>query len=191
MKRNHSLCGSLMSLNEDNQHQDRKPPVIDDQKRTQHVKHSPRKYQHDDHTEQIHTRQSVNNDINKNGYHQLEGDKNSSSRSTDDINKMMCNLLLHQSTPDVEIQAHSKVIHWNIIISCLYLQKLWRRKLVIHMVDWCISLSFQRKKQRKRSNIAFSSHQKGGIKELNYCWNNIVVIHTGFKKALNFMAPFY
>ena len=51
MKRNHSLCGSLMSLNEDNQHQDRKPPVIDDQKRTQHVKHSPRKYQHDDHTE--------------------------------------------------------------------------------------------------------------------------------------------
>ena len=44
----------------------------------------------------------MNNDINKNGYQQLEGDKNNSSRSTDDINKMMCNLLLYQSALDVE-----------------------------------------------------------------------------------------
>ena len=45
----------------------------------------------------------MNNDINKNGHQQLEGDKINSSRSTDDINKMMCNLLLHQSAPDVGI----------------------------------------------------------------------------------------
>ena len=56
MKGDHSLQGSLMSLNEDDQHHDRKPPVIDDQnnRRTQHVKHSSRRYQHDDHTKQIH-----------------------------------------------------------------------------------------------------------------------------------------
>ena len=72
MKGDHSLRGSLMNLNEDDQHQDRKPPFIDDQNnRTQHIKHSSRKYQYDDHREQIHTRQSVNNDINKNGYQQL------------------------------------------------------------------------------------------------------------------------
>ena len=45
----------------------------------------------------------MNHDINKNRYQQLEGDKKNSSRSTDDINKMMCNLLLHQSAPNVEI----------------------------------------------------------------------------------------
>ena len=107
MKGDHSLQGSLMSLNEDDQHHDRKPPVIDDQnnRRTQHVKDSSRKYQPDDHTEQIHRRRSVNNDIDKNGYQQIEGDKSNSSSSTDDINKMMCNLLLHQSAPDVEIDA--------------------------------------------------------------------------------------
>ena len=51
MKSDHSLQGSLISLNEDNQHHDRKPPVIDNQnnRRTQHVKYSSRKYQHDDH----------------------------------------------------------------------------------------------------------------------------------------------
>ena len=107
MKGDHSLQGSLMSLNEDDQHHDRKPPVIDDQnnRRTQHVRHSSRKYQHDDHTEQIHRRWSVNNDINKNGYQQIEGDKNNSSRITKDINKMMYNLLLHHSAPDVEIDT--------------------------------------------------------------------------------------
>ena len=47
----------------------------------------------------------MNNDINKSGYQQLEGDKNNSSRSTDDISKMMCNLLLRQSAPDVEIDT--------------------------------------------------------------------------------------
>ena len=47
----------------------------------------------------------MNNDINKSGYQQLEGDKNNSSKSTDDINKMMCNLLLRQSAPDVEIDT--------------------------------------------------------------------------------------
>ena len=107
MKGDHSLRGSLMSLNKDDQHHDRKPPVIDDQnnRRTQHVRHSSRKYQHDDHTEQIHRRWSVNNDINKNGYQQIEGDKNNSSRITKDINKMMYNLLLHHSAPDVEIDT--------------------------------------------------------------------------------------
>ena len=56
-----------MSLNENDQHHDRKPPVIDDQnnRRTQHVKYSSRKYQRDDHAEQIHARRSVNDDINK------------------------------------------------------------------------------------------------------------------------------
>ena len=47
----------------------------------------------------------MNNDINKNGYQQLEGDKNNSTRSTDDIKKMMCNLLLHQSAPNVEVDT--------------------------------------------------------------------------------------
>ena len=67
MKGDHSLRGSLMSLNENDQHHDRKPPVIDDQnnRRTQHVKYSSRKYQRDDHAEQIHARRSVNGDINK------------------------------------------------------------------------------------------------------------------------------
>ena len=107
MKDDHSFLGSLMSLNEDDQHHDRKPLVIDDQnnRRTQHVKRSSRKYQRDDHTEQIHVRQNVNDDINKNGYQQLEGDKSNLSRSTDDINKMMCNLLLHLSDPDMEIDT--------------------------------------------------------------------------------------
>ena len=107
MKGDHSLQGSLMSLNEDDQHHDRKPPVIDDQnnRRTQHVRHSSRKYHHDDHTEQIHRRWSVNNDINKNGYQQIEGDKNNSSRITKDINKMIYNLLLHHSAPDMEIDT--------------------------------------------------------------------------------------
>ena len=97
MKGDHSFQSSLMSLNEDNQHHERKPPVIDVQNNriTQHVKHSSRKYQRDNHTEQILARWSVNDDINKNGYQQLERNKNNSSRSTDDINKM-CNLLLYQ-----------------------------------------------------------------------------------------------
>ena len=47
----------------------------------------------------------MNSDINKNGYQQLEGDKNNSSRSTNDINTMMCNLLLYQSALDVEIDT--------------------------------------------------------------------------------------
>ena len=47
----------------------------------------------------------MNDDINKNGYQQLEGDNNNLSRSTDDIKKMMCNLLLHQTAPDVEIDT--------------------------------------------------------------------------------------
>ena len=47
----------------------------------------------------------MNSDINENGYQQLEGDKNNSSRSTNDINTMMCNLLLHQSALDVEIDT--------------------------------------------------------------------------------------
>ena len=47
----------------------------------------------------------MNNEINKNGFQQLEGDKNNSSKSTDDINKMMFNLQLHQSAPDVEIDT--------------------------------------------------------------------------------------
>ena len=47
----------------------------------------------------------MNNDINKNGFQQLEGDENNSSKSTDDINKMMFNLRLHQSAPDVEIDT--------------------------------------------------------------------------------------
>ena len=88
-----------MCLNEDEQHQDRKPLVTDDKnnRRNLHVMHSSRKYQCDVHTEQINARQGVNDDINKNGYQQLEGDKNNSSINTDDIKKMMCNLLLHQS----------------------------------------------------------------------------------------------
>ena len=45
----------------------------------------------------------MNDDINKNGYQQLKSDNNNLSRSTDDIKKMMCNLLLHQTAPDVEI----------------------------------------------------------------------------------------
>ena len=107
MKSDHSFRGSFMSLNEDDQHRDRKPLVIDDQnnRRTQHVKHSSRKYQRDDHAEQIHARRSVNHDVNKTEYQQLEGDKNNPSRSTDDINKMMGNLLLHQYEPDVEIDT--------------------------------------------------------------------------------------
>ena len=65
MKGDHSLRGSLMSFNKDDQHHDRKPPVIDDQnnRRTQRFKYSLRKYQHDDYTEQKHKRQSVNNDM--------------------------------------------------------------------------------------------------------------------------------
>ena len=47
----------------------------------------------------------MNDDINKNGYQQLEGDNNNLSRSTDDIKKMMCNLLLHQTAPDMEIDT--------------------------------------------------------------------------------------
>ena len=47
----------------------------------------------------------MNDDINKNGYQQLEGDNNNLSRSTDDIKKMMCNLLLHQTAPDMEINT--------------------------------------------------------------------------------------
>ena len=41
----HSLRGSLMYLNDDEQHHDRKPPVADDKndRRNQHVKHSSRK----------------------------------------------------------------------------------------------------------------------------------------------------
>ena len=45
----------------------------------------------------------MNDDIKKNGYQQLEGDKSNSSRSSNDINNVMCSLLLHQSAPDVEI----------------------------------------------------------------------------------------
>ena len=63
------------------------------------------KYQRDDHTEQTHARQSVKDDVNKTGYQQLERYKNNSSRSTDNINKMICNQLLHPSAPDVEIDT--------------------------------------------------------------------------------------
>ena len=100
----------------------------------------------------------MNHDINKNRYQQLEGDKNNSSRSTDDINKMMCNLLLHQSAP----------VRRSIGISLLHIseiQKLWRKKLVIHMVDWYFSLSLQKEKQRKPSK----RHQKADTQELKYC----------------------
>ena len=45
----------------------------------------------------------MNDNINKNGYQQLEGDNNNLSKSNDDIRKMMCNLLLHQTSPDVEL----------------------------------------------------------------------------------------
>ena len=47
----------------------------------------------------------MNDNINKNGYQQLEGDNNNLSRSNDDIRKMMCNLLLHQTSPDVELDT--------------------------------------------------------------------------------------
>ena len=47
----------------------------------------------------------MNYDISKNGYQQLEGDKNNSSRNTDYIIKMMCNLQLRPSVPDVEIDT--------------------------------------------------------------------------------------
>ena len=47
----------------------------------------------------------MNDDINKNGYQQLKSDNNNLSRSTDDIKKMMCNLLLHQTAPDMEINT--------------------------------------------------------------------------------------
>ena len=103
-----------MYLNEDEQLHDGKPPVTNDKnnRRNQHVKHSLRKYQHQ--TEQINASWSVNDDINKNGYQQLEGDKNNSSRNTDGINKMICNLLLHQSAPDMEIQSINQLINQSI-----------------------------------------------------------------------------
>ena len=47
----------------------------------------------------------MDDDINKNGCQQLEGDNNNLNRSTDDIKKMMCNLLPHQTAPDVEIDT--------------------------------------------------------------------------------------
>ena len=50
----------------------------------------------------------MNDDINKNGYQQIEGDKNNSSIYTDDVNKMMCNLLVHQSASDVEIDTFKR-----------------------------------------------------------------------------------
>ena len=111
MKGDHSIRGSLMYLNEDEQLHDGKPSVTDDKnnRRNQNVKHSLRKYQHQ--TEQINASWSVNNDINKNGYQQHEGDKNNSSRNTDGINKMICNLLLHQSAPDMEIQSINQSIN--------------------------------------------------------------------------------
>ena len=104
MKGDHSIRGSLMYFNEDEQLHDGKPPVTDDKnnRRNQHVMHSLRKYQHQ--TEQINASWSMNDNFNKNGYQELQGDKNNSSRNTDGINKM-CNLLLHQSAPDMEIQS--------------------------------------------------------------------------------------
>ena len=170
-----------MCLNEDEQHQDRKPLVTDDKnnRRNQHVMHSSRKYQCDVHTEQINARQGVNDDINKNGYQQLEGEKNNSSRNTDDINKMMCNLLLHQSAHDVEIDTFKRdPMEYHYFMSAL--QKPWRRKLVIHMVDWFIFLSLQKDKQKKPSNMVFSNHQKRDMQELKYCWNNIMGLHKGY-----------
>ena len=70
MKDDHSPRGTLMYLNEDGQHHDREPPVVDDNnnRRNHDVKHSSRKYQCNAPTEQTNARQSVNDDINKNGY---------------------------------------------------------------------------------------------------------------------------
>ena len=121
----------------------------------------------------------MNDDINKNGYQQLEGDKNNSSRSTDDINKMMCNLLLYQSAPDAEIDTFKGYpLEYHYFMSLF--TEAAEKKLVIHMVDWYISLSLQKEKQRKPSKTAFSSHQKGDKQELKYCWNNIMGIYTGY-----------
>ena len=162
MKGDYSLRRSLMSRNEDNQHHDRKPPVIDYQnkRRNQHVKHSLRKYQHNDHTEQINARQSVNDDINKNENQKLEGDKNNSCRSTDDINKMMCNLLLHQSSPDVEIETFKgDPLEYHCFLSVF--TEATEKKISDPHGGLIRCLKFTEEKQRKALNIAFSSHQKG------------------------------
>ena len=151
-----------MSLNEDDQHHDRKTPVIDDKnkRRSQHVKHLSRKYQHNDHTEQINARRSVNDDINKNGNQKLEGDKNNSCRSTDDINKMMCNLLLHQSAPDVEIETFKGgPLEYHCFMSVF--REATEKKISDPHGGLIRCLNFTEEKQKKPLEIAFSSHQKG------------------------------
>ena len=124
----------------------------------------------------------MNNDINKSGYQQLEGDKNNSSRSTDDINKMMCNLLLHQSAPDVEIDTFKgDPLKYHYFMSVF--TKAVEKKVSYTHGRLMLLLKFtERENQRKPSNIAFSNHRKGYMRELKYCWNTLCImgIHTGY-----------
>ena len=154
MECDHSLQGSLM----------KKPAVIDDQNnRTQQVKHSSRKYQRDDHTEQIHARWSDDDIKNLKKTRATQAEV-----FTDNTDKMMCNLLLHQSAPGVEINTFKgdplKYYYFMPVFTDTVGKKIsddTHDRLVI-------SLSLQ-KKQRKPSNTAFSSHKKGDMQELKYC----------------------
>ena len=154
MECDHSLQSSLM----------RKPAVIDDQNnRTQQVKHSSKKYQRDDHTEQIHARWSDDDIKNLKKTRATQAEV-----FTDNTDKMMCNLLLHQSAPGVEINTFKgdplKYYYFMPVFTDTVGNKIsddTHDRLVI-------SLSLQ-KKQRKPSNTAFSSHKKGDMQELKYC----------------------
>ena len=79
--------------------------------------------------------------IGRNSYH-YERDGTAKSRSTmkntkntEELSQMMCNLLRHQSAPNVEIKTLQE-IQWTTTIPCQYSKKLWSTKSMIHSKDW-------------------------------------------------------